>query len=264
MTTVSRNSLFRQKAGAAACTAAEDGYYHWDQNLETSSILSPNFFSWGKITHLRRSRTKAVIIGVYSQKFFSGFSSTYSRSRFSLSFFSYVQLAQAPNTTTEPQMVMTMSRMTITLEEYLITFMTVCSVLLIFPSRSAHHLYAFAPPLITVIMSHREQTLFWNMMFHYFHSQNDTRRMLPATKSQWAAPLGQRKSLKIENTNYWVSGVSKAIKWMFLLSSKDPPGFRELRTQICERNNLTSLTRISVELKWLSNDFWLWVVSCED
>ena len=39
--------------------------------VQTSSVYYPTFVSWGQITHLRMRMTKAVIMGVYSQKLFS-------------------------------------------------------------------------------------------------------------------------------------------------------------------------------------------------
>ena len=60
-------------AGAAAGTEAGDGDHDGDQDLQTSSVYYPAFVARGQITHLRMRMTKAVIMGVYSQKlFFSG------------------------------------------------------------------------------------------------------------------------------------------------------------------------------------------------
>ena len=125
--------------------------------VQTSSVYYPTFVSWGQITHLRMRMTKAVIIGVFSQKLnFSGSS----LKSWKLS----VQLAYAPNTTTDPQMSMAKSTMVITPEEKLLMAIPTFSPQSILPSRSAHFLYILAQPLMAVIT----QLSFSFCNFHYF------------------------------------------------------------------------------------------------
>merc|ERR1712088_839394 len=80
---------------------------------------------------------KAKTIGWYSQQFNSSMLALYV-SRLS------VQVAQAPNTTTEPQMSITKSTMVMTPLDILLTPMPTFSPQSIFPSLSAHFLQILA------------------------------------------------------------------------------------------------------------------------
>ena len=137
--------------------------------------------------------TKAVIMGVYSQKFKLGLVDQLLLWYLSRS---SVQFAQAPNTKTEPQMIIAVSIMIITMEENLhtsISFMHTSVYISshsssIFSTRSAHFLYNFAHTLIAGILSQLRNIILeykFDYLTHRVRPEEWYRRSTARRRRRW-------------------------------------------------------------------------------